>query len=105
MAHTTVTPSGFDTKSYGNVCSPPFRSLIAIIDAAQVVQLSVPSGPSITLVEKGLHVTSIRFKDVKGQEHDIIVGSDDPTHYVDERRVSLSLPQVQLAEDTSSDTA
>jgi hypothetical protein len=48
----------------------------------------VPSGPSMTFVEKGLHITSIKFKDGKGVEHDIIIGSDDPAHYVDQKAVS-----------------
>jgi hypothetical protein len=53
-----------------------------------VVELSSASGLSLTFVEKGLHVTSIKFKDGKGQEHDIIIGSDDPAHYVDQKAVS-----------------
>jgi hypothetical protein len=57
----------------------------------EVVQLSVPSGPSITFVEKGLHITSIKFADPRGEEHDIIVGSDDPAHYVDQKAVCLRL--------------
>jgi hypothetical protein len=42
----------------------------------------------MTFVEKGLHITSIKFKDGKGVEHDIIIGSDDPAHYVDQKAVS-----------------
>jgi hypothetical protein len=55
-----------------------------------VVELSASSASDlkVTFVEKGLHITSIRFKDSKGQEHDIIIGSDDPTHYVDQKAVS-----------------
>jgi hypothetical protein len=54
-----------------------------------VVELSTPSGLSLTLVEKGLHIPSIKFQDKAGQEHDIIIGSDDPVHYVDEKAVSI----------------
>jgi hypothetical protein len=56
---------------------------------SQVVELSVPSasGLTLTFVEKGLHITSIKFKDSKGEEHDIIIGSDDPAHYVDQKAV------------------
>ena len=53
-----------------------------------MVELSSASGLSLTFVEKGLHVTSIRFKDGQGKEHDIIIGSDDPAHYVDQKAVS-----------------
>jgi len=47
------------------------------------------SGLTLTFVEKGLHVTSIRFKDAQGNDHDIIIGSDDPAHYVDQKAVSV----------------
>lgn len=51
------------------------------------VELSVPS-LSLSFVEKGLHITGIKFRDTKGLVHDIIIGSDDPAQYVDERAVS-----------------
>ena len=56
----------------------------------QVVELSSASGLTLTFVEKGLHVTSIKFKDGQGKEHDIIIGSDDPAHYVDQKAVSAT---------------
>jgi hypothetical protein len=77
-----MSTSTYDKAAFGEA-STFTRSGLTL----QTVTLSVPSGPSITLVEKGLHVTSIRFKDVKGEEHDIIIGGDDPAQYVDERKV------------------
>lgn len=87
MSSSIVTPDDFDKASYGEVRVCTGVSHSPAYAYGQVIQLFTPSGPSITFVEKGLHITSIKFKDVKGAEHDIIIGSDNPTHYVDERAV------------------